>query len=76
MYPDKLPTEDGLTGLLQDWGQSYGYISTSGNFEGNYSGGIQRVFGQEYHEGNRWLIWAYNNGEYDWIEGWYEAYFY
>jgi hypothetical protein len=44
-------------------------VESSGNFEGS-SGGVDDEFGNYYYaEKNEWLIWAYNNGVRDWVEG-------
>ena len=44
-------------------------VESSGNFEAE-SGGVDDEFGNYYYaENNEWLIWAYNNGVRDWVEG-------
>jgi hypothetical protein len=48
---------------------SWTEVESTGNFA-DQSGGVDDEFGQYYYEeNNEWLIWAYNNGVLDWVEG-------
>ena len=48
---------------------SWTVVESSGNFS-DKSGGVDDEFGQSYYsEKKQWLIWAYNNGVLDWVEG-------